>query len=217
MLFGKIIDGINAVLGLIPPLIWAIALVALGVVWWSAESDLKATAASLETTKAALSQLTGKVAQQKVDAKARYDALLAERDALQKRIDQQRHEQEIKDAQHKKLIAAANARLHDLAARNDGRLRDPNAEGAGCGRSGGGAEGSAAAGPGSGAGDAAQAGGLLSVQLSGLLQRLEDEADAINRAYSFCRSDAMTVRGLPPLPDPSSAPAEDPAASAAHQ
>jgi hypothetical protein len=103
--------------------------------------------------------------------------------------------QDTKDAQAKVTIATLSNRLHSLAG-NDGRLRDPNAPG--CGGVSGSPQGEAAAASPDRPGDGAQAGGLLSAELTGLLQRLAGEADAINLAYASCRSDALQVRALQP-------------------
>lgn len=103
--------------------------------------------------------------------------------------------QELNDANHQKTVADMSRRLRDLAGPS-GRLRDPHA--ARCGAGGSGTPGAVAATPGDRAADPAEAGGLLSADLSGLLQRTWEEADAINNAYISCRADAYTVRGLPP-------------------
>lgn len=100
--------------------------------------------------------------------------------------------QEIQDAEHQKTVAGLSARLRDLAG-PAGRLLDPNA--AGCGCSGSGAAGQAASTPGDRA-DYTETGGLLSAQLSGLLQQLTREADDINNAYESCRADAFAVRQI---------------------
>lgn len=99
--------------------------------------------------------------------------------------------QELQDADHQKTVAGLSARLRDLAG-PAGRLRDPNA--AGCGGGGSGAPGEAAPTPGGRPADPAEAGGLLSADLSGLLQRIQLEADVVNNAYTSCRADAFAVR-----------------------
>lgn len=83
-------------------------------------------------------------------------------------------------------------RLAAAAARNAGRLHDPNA--AGCRGGGAGAQDPVAARAGDRAQDGAEAGGLLSAQLTGLLQRLTREADAINDAYAVCKPDTVNLR-----------------------
>lgn len=102
--------------------------------------------------------------------------------------------QELKDATHQKTVESLSDRLRTLA-HSSGRLRDPHA--AGCGASGGGSQGQPPAAPGDRPDDPAEAGGLLSAELGGLLQRLTFEADTINVAYASCRADAYTVRGNP--------------------
>lgn len=99
--------------------------------------------------------------------------------------------QELQDAAHQNTVADLSDRLRRLAG-PAGRLRDPHA--VGCGRGSGGAPGAAATTPGDRAADTTEAGGLLSAGLSGLLQRLQREADTINIAYASCRADAYAVR-----------------------
>lgn len=102
--------------------------------------------------------------------------------------------QEQQDAQHQKTVTDLQARLR-AAAGPTGRLRDPNAPG--CGGGSGGADGAPAANSGKRPADGAEAGGLLSAELSGLLQRLTFEADTINVAYASCRS-TLTAERSPP-------------------
>lgn len=99
--------------------------------------------------------------------------------------------QNLKDADHAKTVSDLSARLR-IAAGPSGRLRDPNA--VGCGSSGGGAQSAAASPANDSAGNPAQTGGLLSAELSGLLQRLQLEADTINDAYASCRAQAIADR-----------------------
>ena len=99
-------------------------------------------------------------------------------------------------ATHKAKVADATAALE--LARKSGRLRDPNADR--CGGGGGSAPGPAQPPAGGGEGDKAEAGGLLSVQLSDLLSRVLREADDINVAYAACRADALSARGVAPEP-----------------
>lgn len=98
-------------------------------------------------------------------------------------------QQEKTDAKNLKTVGTLEARLHALAG-PDGRLWDPNAQpGRGCGS--GGPQGAPAARAADRPGDAAEAGGLLSAELSGLLQTRLSEADQINVAYTSCRADLM--------------------------
>jgi len=105
-----------------------------------------------------------------------------------------KNNQELKDATHTKTIAAFADRLRS-ATGPAGRLRDPNA--AQCGGGGDRPPGDPATAAAAGATYRAEAGGLLSEQLSELLQRLAREADDINAAYASCRADAYTVRAQP--------------------
>ena len=102
--------------------------------------------------------------------------------------------QELQDAAHKSTVADLSDRLRRLAG-PAGRLRDPHA--VGCGRGSGGAPGAAATTPSDRADNNPEASGLLSAGLSGLLQRLQLEADTINIAYASCRADAYAVRAVP--------------------
>lgn len=100
--------------------------------------------------------------------------------------------QNLKDANNAKAVTDLSDRLRRIAG-PAGRLRDPHA-GAGCG---GGSSGAPCADPGASSdspADPAEAGGLLSVELSGLLRERLREADDINDAYISCRADVYTVR-----------------------
>lgn len=99
-------------------------------------------------------------------------------------------QREIDDAKNASTVAALAVRLRAVGVA--GRLRDPNA--AGCGGSGGGAQGADPARAGGGAADTAEAGGLFSAGATELFQRLTSEADNINIAYASCRADALNVR-----------------------
>lgn len=86
------------------------------------------------------------------------------------------------------------------AAAAGGRLRDPNA--ARCGGGGGGPAAPGAAAAVAGEGDRSEAGGLLSKELTGLLQRLTREADTLNDAYAVCRQDSIDLRASLQLSPP---------------
>lgn len=119
----------------------------------------------------------------------------AKKEAAEKALADFKAAQEKQDALNKAKIDG----LADQVARAGGpagRLRDPNADR--CGGGGGGAQGGAVAAAPAGGGDEAEAGGLLSVQLSALLGTLLRESDAINNAYASCRGTAMNDRGMPP-------------------
>lgn len=103
--------------------------------------------------------------------------------------------QNLKDSAHEKTVADMSDRLR-LAAGPAGRLRDPHA--AGCGGGGGGTPAGSVGSADGGAADRTEAGGLLSVPLTELLQRALREADDINVAYASCRADSFAVRSVPP-------------------
>jgi hypothetical protein len=100
--------------------------------------------------------------------------------------------QNLKDADHEKIVADLSSRLR-VAAGPAGRLRDPHA--VGCGAGGGGTQSATASPANDSAADGAQTGGVLSKQLTELLQQLTASADTINVAYASCRADAYAVRG----------------------
>lgn len=135
----------------------------------------------------------GAISKQKETAAALLATEINKARAAESALQAAKNDQEIQDAEHQKTVAGLSARLRDLAGPS-GRLRDPNA--AGCGGGGGSATGPTAPAPGDRAADPAEAGGLLSAQLSGLLQQLTREADDINDAYSSCRADSFAVREL---------------------
>lgn len=112
---------------------------------------------------------------------------------LERALQAATHQQELKDATHQKAVSDLSDRLRRLAGFGM-RLRDPNATPAGCWPSGGGAQGPTAAATGGRPADGAKAGGLLSAELTGLLQQLQREADDINVAYASCRTDTYAVR-----------------------
>lgn len=104
-----------------------------------------------------------------------------------------KNQQEIRDAKNKRVVGALADRLR-AAAGTAGRLRDPNASPAGCGSGGGGAKGADPACAGGSAANAAETGGLLSTDLTGLLFSQAQAADDINVAYASCRLDALNLR-----------------------
>jgi hypothetical protein len=191
-MIGAACKAANAILSFVPALAWALLLAVAtaygGLMHHERDSAVKAKNEAIGEKQ----QIVAQLAQQKKDAKAKLDALTAERDALQVQVNEAHQAQEKKDAENDKIIADQNRRLRALAAASPGgRLRDPNA-GRGCGRAG--AEGNAAATPRSSEEHPAEVGGLLSKELSGLLLRLTGEADDINAAYESARADAMMCR-----------------------
>lgn len=122
----------------------------------------------------------------KTEAMLKLETALKAKAEAEKKLRDAATAQGVKDAKNQNTVAELTARLGALSAAGAGRLRDPN-QASGCGGGGSGSPGTATAGSGIGASDAPQAGGLLSPQLTGLLQRLTAEADAINLAYISCR------------------------------
>lgn len=134
------------------------------------------------------------IQRQKTDAANTLAAETEKIRLLERALQAATHQQETQDALNQKTVADLSDRLRRAAGLGL-RLRDPNATPAGCWPGGSGAQGAAAATAPDRAADAAEAGGLLSAQLTGLLQQLTREADDINAAYTSCRADAYAVRG----------------------
>jgi hypothetical protein len=132
----------------------------------------------------------------KADAKDTLATETAKARAAEQALQDFKNQREIKDAHNKTTVDSLATRLRELAGAS-GRLRDPNAT-AGCWRGGDSATGQTAAAAGDRPGDGAQAGGLLSVELSGLLRARIEEADTINIAYASCRADAFEMRASQP-------------------
>ena len=126
----------------------------------------------------------------KREAAAKLATETARVQATQQALQDFKNQQELKDANNQKTVADLAGRLR--AAGPTGRLRDPNA--AGCGRGSDSAPREATTAPGDRPDDRAETGGLLSVELSGLLRARIEEADTINNAYIACRADANAVR-----------------------
>jgi hypothetical protein len=101
---------------------------------------------------------------------------------------------EAEHAQRKALSDDFAARLRAAAARNGGRLRDPNARG--CRADGGRTPAPDTAGAERSTEDGSQGGGLLSSQLTQLLRDQARIADEVNNAYAQCRAWALDVRRI---------------------
>lgn len=97
--------------------------------------------------------------------------------------------QEVQSVKDQKVVADLGRRLRDATVA--GRLRDPYARPGDCGAA---ADPGAAAPAGDSADHPAPAGGLLSTELTGLLQRLSAEADEMSNAYTACRAWAVEVK-----------------------
>lgn len=190
--FTRILGVVNDVLSIIPALVWAAALAVFMFMNWHTAGQRDDAVLAMNEAKGALEVVRGMIKEQKRVAAARLAELTAEVKAAQSALDEFRRNQEKADAIKRSIIDDQARRLAAAAAANGGKLRDPNASG--CRGGGGGPEGQDPARPVDGAADAPQAGGLLSAQLSGLLQRLTREADAINDAYAVCKPDTVNLR-----------------------
>lgn len=139
-----------------------------------------------------VTEYNGKIATQKAEAAALLAAETAKVQAAEAAMLKFHFGNELKDRTNEKTISLLADKLH-RASGSSGRLRDPNAT-PGCGQGSGGAQGQDTASAGDSATDGALPGGLLSVQLSGLLTERTKQADTINIAYIACRADAYEIR-----------------------
>lgn len=155
-------------------LILGLSLVAVGTDSYFTKGRLKTANATIEAKDAAIRA-------QKREAQAKLDQLTVEANHANRMLREAQALQEKKDADAKSRIARLQRELDAL-----GRLRDPNANG--CGGGGGSSTPGVPQADAGGAADAAQTGGLLSAELSGLLRRLWREADEVNVAYASCRA-----------------------------
>lgn len=140
----------------------------------------------------AMAEATAATNALKVEAAATLASETAKARTAEQALQAIKNTQELHDADHQKTVANLSDRLRRLAG-PAGRLRDPHS--AGCGGGSGSAPGTSATAASDRADDQTQTGGLLSASLSGLLSRLQREADTINIAYASCRTDAYAVRG----------------------
>jgi hypothetical protein len=130
------------------------------------------------------------IAKQKEEANKIIAFEAARVEATEKRLRESKDNQEIQDANNQKKITVLSGRVRALSD-VVGRLRDPNAgRGPGSGSPQGGTPTDAS----NSVYNRAEAAGLLSIQLSGLLREKSLEADEINAAYISCRADAFSVR-----------------------
>lgn len=135
------------------------------------------------------------IGKQKAEAATTLSTETAKTRSAEQALQTLKNKQELNDVDHQKTVAGLSARLHDLAG-PAGRLRDPAATAPGCRPGGSGSPYQLAAAPYAGADGGAEAGGLLSIRLSGLLLQLVRDADDINNAYASCRADAFAVREI---------------------
>lgn len=173
-------------LGLLNPARWmlylALAASVLGGYLYWAHHEREIGAAPYIAQLAVVKQ---SLVAQKAEAAKVLAAETDKTNATMRQLDLAIKTQESNDERNKQETDRMVARLHALAAANAGRLRDPNA---GRGGGGGGTQGASTAAAQAGAGNAADASGLLSADLSGLLLALTASADRINAAYISCRA-----------------------------
>ena len=135
------------------------------------------------------------LAKQREEARKELDAAKLKTQETEALLRESKINQEHKDAENAQVISKQRKDLAYLAG-TAGRLFDPNYKGPGCREGGSGQAGADTGGAQSGSGDAAETSGLLSEELSGLLQQQAAEADGINAAYISCRADAFKLREL---------------------
>lgn len=165
----------------------ALGAAALGLVHYGHSKGVAETKATYEDV----------ISKQKLEAYLKLTAETAKTRSADLALQAFKNEQDLKDANHQTIITAMSTRMRGLAG-PAGRLRDPNQ--AGCGNGGGSTPSADPTAPADRANDTAEAGGLLSAELSGLLQQRTQEADVINIAYTSCRADAFKVRAASPTP-----------------
>ena len=178
---------IEIVVKLIGLLLAVIALgaAAFGLVHFGHSNGVAETTAIYETS----------LSKQKLEASVKLADAIAKTRIIELYLKDFKNEQDLKDENHQKIVAAMSTRMRDLAG-TSGRLRDPNQ--AGCGNGGGSTPSGVPPATADRSNDTAEAGGLLSAELSGLLQQLAQEADVINTAYASCRADAFMMRSAKP-------------------
>lgn len=179
---------LDAIMGWFNPTRWLILLVVVLAVGAAVlgYGELR-YAAGVKATTQTYELALGK---QKVEAATRLSTEIGKVLTLERSLGELKSKLESDYEKRRMDSKVAEDALRGAAARNGGRLRDPNA---GCGRGGGGAESKAAASAGDGAKPDAEAGGLLSVQLTHLLGRVLRESDELNDAYAFCRDWSIGV------------------------
>lgn len=130
------------------------------------------------------------LAKQKTQAQALLKTETDKVTAAQKALNDFKNTQEIKDVQNAKVVSDLTTKLRDL-----GRLRDPGKT-TRCGPGSGPSEGGSPTSPSSGPNDTAEAGGLLSAELTEFLLTQAIAADQINSAYISCRDDSLNLRSI---------------------
>jgi hypothetical protein len=176
---------INAVLSIVPGLVWAIFLV-IAMLYGSLMHHERDSAVSAKNViQASYEQLTAKVIRQKIEAADLLKKLTAARDALQARINEGHNAQEKKDANNAATVDSLSRQLASVQLRDPGtRPRDCRAD----------PQGNAPTPTGDRRADDAAGGGILSEEASRFLRSFAREADDINAAYESARADALICR-----------------------
>ncbi|APW38452.1 hypothetical protein RD110_15625 [Rhodoferax koreense] len=176
-----------AVLDIVPGWAWAALLAAYMVHGCAVGHQRDVARLDAQAQKTRVSDLNTAIERNKGEAAQKLAAESERVRNAERALQAQKDAQEIRDAQAKTVSDDLRQKLR-TAAGPAGRLRDPNAPTCTGGGSGGaGAEGAAPGHPADRPADGAETGGLLSTDLTGLLQRLTREADAINDAYASCK------------------------------
>lgn len=183
----------------IPGVVFAIPLVAMSLLYLWTESDLTKERHARAALQGQYTALTEAVMAQKKEAGRILELERAKTEKINADLRESRAKLEKASAQRIIDSKAAEKRLDAAAARNGGRLHDPNQTGCGSGGSGPQADPPAVAGV--SAANPAEAGGLLSLPLSELLRRAMRESQEVNDAYADCRQDAINTRA-PLAPSP---------------
>jgi hypothetical protein len=176
---------INAVLSVVPALVWAFLLAGAALYASLMHHERDSAVSEKNVIQASYEQLTAKVIRQKMEAAALLKKLTAERDALQARINEGHNAQEKKDANNVATVDRLSRQLASV------QLRDPGARPRDC-RAG--PQGNAATTSGDRAADDAAGGGVLSDEATRFLRSFAREADDINAAYESARADALICR-----------------------
>jgi hypothetical protein len=186
------LKGANAVLSVIPALVWTIALGQVFAWGLLMHHERDAVVKAKNEAIGAKQQIEGQLAQQKADAAKLLADLTAQRNAAQTQLDSAHAAQEADSEKRRNDSKAASQALANAASKHGGRLRDPYSTGCRC--SGASAQSQPAAAAASSEGHPADGSGLLSEQLTIFLREQARLADQINDAYAACRADSLSVR-----------------------
>ena len=173
--------------------IWAYVMAAMALGWGLTAYKLKDAVADRAVAQAAVAKYETTIANQKAEAATILGEEKAKVTKAEGDLKVFKAQQENKDEANQTTITALEGRVAALTGDNR-RLRDPNAQAARCGPSGGSTQGGSAGPAGNRASSGPETDGLLSTQLTGLLQRLTREADEVNNAYDSCRTDSDNLR-----------------------